>query len=143
MSSKPQQTTYNTRLHTRARASSVSIPAHEKNVKIRAKRPDELTKEQKKVVSEAEQQLTEDECTRVNQREYSVRHNRGNDMESPGEGPSKGKGPDTQNWGAMNLEDEELDMEAQYAALESYKLAKQMASESESEDPSGDEPGNP
>ncbi|KAG1721725.1 uncharacterized protein EDB91DRAFT_1274903 [Suillus paluster] len=111
--------------------------------KSRAKRPNELTKEQKKVVSAAEQQLTEDECTRVNRRKYSVRHDCGNDTESPGEGPSKGKGPDPWNWGAMNLEEEELDMEAQRAALESYKLAKQMAGESESEDPSRDEPGDP
>ncbi|KAG1719770.1 uncharacterized protein EDB91DRAFT_1179744 [Suillus paluster] len=221
MSSKPKQTTYNTHSRTRTRASSVSTPAHKKNVKVRddfgnlivnllssVKTPVEgprspaeppnaagspLTSEGRSYETENEIQpalrpvrsysdvvrvrtpsvdpwvdreirlaastlveiptaanprtmmivfgrplqenATErrsstmstragqrDPMSRVNRRKYSVRHDRGNDTESPGEGPSKGKGPDPRNWGAMNLEEGELDMEAQRAALESYKL---------------------
>ncbi|KAG1726359.1 uncharacterized protein EDB91DRAFT_1166366 [Suillus paluster] len=198
MSSKPKQTMYNTRSCTRARASSVSTPAHEKNVKVHddfgnlivnllssvktpaegPRSPGQSYETENEIqptlrpirsysdVVRAEirlaastlveiptaenipalgspanprtmmivlgRPLQENATERrssmtVNQRKYSVRHDHGNDTEPPGEGPSKGKGPDPWNWGEMTLEEEELDMEAQHAALESYKLAKRMA----------------
>jgi hypothetical protein len=47
------------------------------------------------------------------------------------EGTSKGKGADPQNWGNAMLEDEDLDLEEQRAALESFKTAKEIASQTE------------
>lgn len=47
-----------------------------------------------------------------------------------GEGNSKGKGVDPRNWGV--LDDEDLDLEEQRAALESFKTARDLASQSES-----------
>ncbi|KAG1874102.1 hypothetical protein C8R48DRAFT_769477 [Suillus tomentosus] len=49
-----------------------------------------------------------------------------------GEGTSKGKGVDPQNWGDMMLNEEELDLEGQRAALESFKMAKEIASQTAS-----------
>jgi hypothetical protein len=48
------------------------------------------------------------------------------------EGTSKGKGADPQNWGNAMIEDEDLDLEEQRAALESFKTAKEIASQTES-----------
>ncbi|KAG1833666.1 hypothetical protein DFJ58DRAFT_847754 [Suillus subalutaceus] len=49
-----------------------------------------------------------------------------------GEGTSKGKGADPRNWGAALLDDEDIDLEEQRITLESFKTAKELASETES-----------
>jgi hypothetical protein len=105
----------------------------------RTEKPEGLTDEQLRAVNEAKKGLTEDESLRLSRREASVSR-RGTTMtepESRDEGPSKGKGVDPKNWGAL-VDDEEIDVEAQHAAFESYKLAKEMG-ESESTQSEGGE----
>ena len=48
-------------------------------------------------------------------------------MSLQGEGPScqKGKTIDPQEWGGLHLDPKEVDMEAQAAVLESFKLSKE------------------
>ncbi|KIK33075.1 hypothetical protein CY34DRAFT_100292, partial [Suillus luteus UH-Slu-Lm8-n1] len=46
----------------------------------------------------------------------------------------KGKAPDPRNWGGANLSDEDLDIEAQRAALNSFKAAQMEAESSEEGD---------
>ncbi|KAG1784934.1 uncharacterized protein HD556DRAFT_1461102 [Suillus plorans] len=49
-----------------------------------------------------------------------------------GEGTSKGKGVDPRNWGDAMLDEEDLNLEEQRAALESFKTAREIASQTES-----------
>jgi hypothetical protein len=87
-----------------------------------------LTKEQSSVVKQAEQKLTTEQKQKISRRyenaskimEPNERH------PSHNEGPSnrKGKGPDPKNWGAVDLSDSELNMEAQKAALDSFAQKK-------------------
>jgi hypothetical protein len=74
-----------------------------------------LTKEQEEeLVREAKCRLMDDEWERVNRR-HSTMASRV-ETESPASvhaGPSKGKAPDPREWGAVGLEEDELDMEAQ------------------------------
>ncbi|KAG1738590.1 uncharacterized protein EDB91DRAFT_1082633 [Suillus paluster] len=88
-----------------------------------------LTQEQEDLVRKAEDKLTQAEKKRIRTR-WNIPSRPASDgsesEESPGEGPSKRKGkvPDPRNWGGAELEDEDLDMEAQRAALDSYRAAK-------------------
>ncbi|KAJ8586904.1 hypothetical protein M405DRAFT_864199 [Rhizopogon salebrosus TDB-379] len=84
-----------------------------------AKRPDKLMDKQRTAIHKAEGRLTEAERTKLALREEKVRQA----LES---GPSKGKGTDPQNWGGIQFVPEEIDLAAQKAALESYRLAKRQ-----------------
>jgi hypothetical protein len=98
----------------------------------RAKRPDELTDEQRTAVRKAEGRLTEAERTKLALREEKVR-------QALEIGPSKGKGTDPRNWGGIQLVPEEIDLAAQKAALESYRLAKRQEETDSEQRESGSE----
>ncbi|KAG2111732.1 hypothetical protein DEU56DRAFT_762140 [Suillus clintonianus] len=93
------------------RSSSREVPAG-------GPRASELNQEQEHLVRLAEKKLTGSDRKRIETREraYIV----------PREGPSKekGKAPDPRNWGGTEFEDDEVDVDAQRAALESFRLAK-------------------
>ncbi|KAJ8590843.1 hypothetical protein M405DRAFT_861041 [Rhizopogon salebrosus TDB-379] len=88
-----------------------------------------LTSEQLRSVRKAEYLLSAGERDRIEKRRTFISSR----AESRGEGPSKGKNPDPREWGAANLTEEELDADAQRAALESWNAAKALASEVGSE----------
>ncbi|KAG1719376.1 uncharacterized protein EDB91DRAFT_1340942 [Suillus paluster] len=96
----------------------------------RAKTPDILTGAQKSTVQAAERQ------ERLSQRDSTTAPS---EMSPSGGGPSKGKGIDPGNWGAITNEGE-IDIEEQCTALESYRVAKDLASQSESPQEEEDDP---
>ncbi|KAG1785780.1 uncharacterized protein HD556DRAFT_1456311 [Suillus plorans] len=105
-----------------------------KDLTEQAKKPGELTVEQIKTVDTARKSLTEAERVRLSQREANIKQHMSNRQKTRGPetaGPSKGKGADPGNWGALDSE-EDIDLEGQRAALESYKAAKELAEASDS-----------
>jgi len=96
-----------------------------------------LSPGQIKIVQEAEQRLTtpQRETIKKRARAVGVPHSfrfgrpRNDDDVSRGEGPSqgKGKGPDPGNWGDIDFSDEDIDLDAQRAALESWKTVQKWA----------------
>ncbi|KAG1793840.1 uncharacterized protein HD556DRAFT_1476184 [Suillus plorans] len=91
--------------------------------------PENLTREQENLVREAENKLTPAEKERVWTR-WNIPSRPSSDGSEPEEsqvaGPSKDKGkvPDPRNWGNANLDEEDIDLEAQRAALASYRAAR-------------------
>ncbi|KIM42784.1 hypothetical protein M413DRAFT_408828 [Hebeloma cylindrosporum] len=75
----------------------------------------------KDLVAAAEKMLTAAQKDRIERRNNKVAQARNPSIVSLGEGPSKmkGKGVDPLNWGNANLSEEDLDPEAQQAALDS------------------------
>ena len=88
-------------------------------------RKNTLTTEQARTVQTAEGALTAEQSELVRRR-YDNTALRPEKSLSRGEGPSrsKGKGRDLRNWGNVPLEPEELDLEVQAAALESFSRRK-------------------
>jgi hypothetical protein len=84
-----------------------------------------LTAEVQSAVQQAEQTLTHAQKERIMRRHENVRNSHHERSESRGEGTSnpKGKQIDPREWGNVNLSDSEADVNAQHAALESYKVA--------------------
>ncbi|KAG2092938.1 uncharacterized protein F5147DRAFT_657550 [Suillus discolor] len=88
-----------------------------------------LTREQENLVRKAENKLTPAERERIRTR-WNLPSRPASDgsesEESPGEGPSrsKGKAPDPRNWGHADIEEDDLDLEAQRAALDTYRAAR-------------------
>ncbi|KAG1811324.1 hypothetical protein EV424DRAFT_1349662 [Suillus variegatus] len=88
-----------------------------------------LTWEQENLVRKAENKLTLAERERVRTR-WNIPSRPSSDSseseESPVAGPSKDKGkiPDPRNWGDVDLDDEDIDLEAQRATLASYWAAQ-------------------
>ncbi|KIK43568.1 hypothetical protein CY34DRAFT_81548, partial [Suillus luteus UH-Slu-Lm8-n1] len=82
----------------------------------------ELSQEQDNLVRLAERKLTNDDRKKIKARERTLNLSRGSSTLSREEGPSrdKGKAPDPANWGNLELEDGEADLDAQRAALESF-----------------------
>ena len=90
---------------------------------------------QAKVVQEVEQQLTTpqretiEKCARVVGVPHSFRFGQphDNDNMSRGEGSSKGKGkgPDPGNWGGIDFANEDIDLDAQHTALETWKTIQE------------------
>ena len=86
-----------------------------------------LRTEKETVINQAEEQLTTAQKKQISRRYEKIQEKPLNRAESPasqGEGPShpKGKNVDPWNWGAAQLSDEDLDVDAQRAALESFKV---------------------
>jgi len=89
------------------------------------------------VVHEAKKGLTPDDRIRINKRITTLKNrpagrqgNETSETTSRGEGPStldKGKGIDPQNWGALSENGDDLDLDGQRAALESWNLAHDIA----------------
>lgn len=79
-----------------------------------------LTAEQAKVVKVAAEGMTEEQRQKLSRRTERIHHKHGSEV-SRGEGPSnrKGKTIDPREWG--NVSQDGLDIEAQAAALESFK----------------------
>ncbi|KAG0692532.1 hypothetical protein DFH29DRAFT_882346 [Suillus ampliporus] len=96
----------------------------------RAKTPEALSNEQRETVGKAERMLTQAERQRLAKRNFSVstRETATTRETDHGEGPSKGKGTDPRNWGTAMIEDEDLNLDEQRAALESFRTAKELAS---------------
>ncbi|KAG1791608.1 uncharacterized protein HD556DRAFT_1437292 [Suillus plorans] len=97
-----------------------------KDLADQIKESGELTVEQLKVVNAARKSLTETERRRLGRREANVGQRESTRPTTDTE--SKGKGVDPRNWGALAHEDE-IDVEEQRVALESYKTTKQMIDE--------------
>ncbi|KAG2752282.1 hypothetical protein P692DRAFT_201852930 [Suillus brevipes Sb2] len=86
----------------------------------------ELSREQDTLIKLAEDNLTEDDRKRIAARQRTLNIQRDRSL-SREEGPSrdKGKAPDPANWGDLDLEDGEVDLDAQRATLESFRLARE------------------
>jgi len=93
--------------------------------KLRIPKPVVLEKEFSKVVHEAEKSLTPAERETIARRSQKVAKRRER-SKSRGEGPSepKGKSIDPREWGNAGLSPEEINVETQRAALESYAKPK-------------------
>ncbi|KAG2140088.1 hypothetical protein DEU56DRAFT_798567 [Suillus clintonianus] len=110
-------------------------------------RPQDLSSEQRAAVETARKRLTSKERELCARREESLSRREETTttpgLEIRGAGPSKGKGMDPRNWGAL-VEEEEINLEEQRAALESYRKAKDIANESEenSDQEEQEEPAN-
>ena len=77
---------------------------------------------------EAEKSLTQAQKQKIALRQKKLNLNPPGEL-APCEGPSgsKGKGIDPQNWGNVHLNEEEADVEAQRAALDSLRARKKRA----------------
>jgi len=84
-----------------------------------------LTAEIQTAVQQAEQALTSAQKEHISRRHNKVREPYRERSESRGEGVSnpKGKQVDPREWGNVHISDSEADVNAQQAALESYKMA--------------------
>ena len=82
-----------------------------------------LTSEQNQAVKKAAENMTADQKQQVQRRQEKVQPRRKSSVTSQGEGPSKpkGKGIDPREWGNVNFSNDSLDVDAQAAALNSYK----------------------
>ena len=82
------------------------------------KRP--LTSEQTKAVKKATEGMTAEQKEMIRRRQNKVRPRQDDSVSSRGEGPSKNKGKtiDPREWGNVDIEHEDLDVEAQEAALD-------------------------
>ena len=91
-----------------------------------------LTSEQTQAVKKAAEGLTSEQKQKILRRQEKVRSRRDSSESSRGEGPSrpKGKGIDPREWGNVNLSRESLNVEAQAAALRSYKDQSKATKES-------------
>ncbi|KAG1758653.1 hypothetical protein EDD22DRAFT_748131, partial [Suillus occidentalis] len=78
------------------------------------------------LVKEAETRLTPDERQRILERKRAEDTAQAEEhtLTSQEEGPSKGKEVDPRNWGGANLEDGELDVEAQKEALSNWERTR-------------------
>ena len=94
-----------------------------------------LSPGQAKVVQEVEQQLTTPQCEMIEKHAHvvgvphSFRFGRPRDDDNmlQGEGPSKGKGKglDPGNWGGIDFTNEDIDLDAQRTALETWKTVQE------------------
>ena len=82
-----------------------------------------LTAEQTKAIKKATESMTADQRQQLQRRQEKVHPRRENSASSRGEGTSrpKGKTIDPREWGNVNISRESLDLEAQAAALNSFK----------------------
>ncbi|KAG2118470.1 hypothetical protein DEU56DRAFT_837728 [Suillus clintonianus] len=95
----------------------------------RSKKVSKLAPESKKptskvdLVKEAESHLTQEERQRILERKRAENEARADEHTNTSreEGPSKGKGVDPRNWGDANLDESEVDLEAQREALRTWK----------------------
>jgi hypothetical protein len=87
----------------------------------------ELSQEQEHLVKLVENKLTETDCKTIEARQHTLNLNR-ESSESRGEGTSqdKGKALDPQNWGNIELDDEDVDLDTQKAALASFRKAQEL-----------------
>ncbi|KAI0794517.1 hypothetical protein C8Q74DRAFT_1445869 [Fomes fomentarius] len=105
------------------------LPPHNKSAQT--VRPARLNDEQQRVVNTAEQSLSEEQRSRIRKRMKTV-HRPRDQSSSRGEGPStmtKGKTVDARNWGAVAIDSDELDPEAQRKEFDKYSAQRSMQQE--------------
>ncbi|KIO10654.1 hypothetical protein M404DRAFT_20901 [Pisolithus tinctorius Marx 270] len=100
-----------------------------------------LRPDQTNAVRRVERQLTLDEREKIRRRSLLMTRDNPEVTSSESDEPSakgegKGKGPDPRNWGNLKLSENEIDPDAQRAALASWNAANRLANESD-----GDQPG--
>ena len=90
-----------------------------------------LTSEQANAVKRAAEGLTAEQKQKILRRQEKVRSRRDASVSSRGEGPSKPKGKaiDPREWGNVDFSRENLDVEAQAAALKTFKAQAKTAKE--------------
>ncbi|RPD63500.1 hypothetical protein L227DRAFT_651120 [Lentinus tigrinus ALCF2SS1-6] len=99
--------------------------------------PVRFNDEQRRVVNAAAGSLTEEQRGRFHKRMQNIRRDRERSG-SHGEGPStftKGKTVDARNWGAVGIDAQELDPEAQRCALENYAAQRALQENDNDIDP--------
>jgi len=99
------------------------------------------------VVRKAKRGLTPDDRVRINKRITALKNrpagrqgDETSETTSRGEGPSafdKGKGIDPRNWGALSENGNDLDLDGQRAALESWNLARDITHSSTADSEEG------
>ena len=89
-----------------------------------------LTREQAQSIQMAMQGMTTEQRQTMQRRQEKTKLRRNSSLSSRGEGPSrpKGKTADFGNYGQLNFSQESLDIEAQAAALKSFKKASKHRS---------------
>ncbi|KIN95766.1 hypothetical protein M404DRAFT_33908 [Pisolithus tinctorius Marx 270] len=95
-----------------------------------------LRPDQTNAVRRAEWQLTLDEREKIRRRSLSMTRDNPEVTSSESDEPSakgecKGKGPNPRNWGNLKLSENEIDPDAQRAALASWNAANRLANESD------------
>ena len=82
-----------------------------------------LTSEQVQAVRRATEGMTDEQRQQVLRRQEKIQPRRGSSTSSRGEGPSRPKGKviDPREWGNVNISQESLNIDAQAAALDSFK----------------------
>lgn len=103
-------------------------------------RGNRLTSEQEIAVKNAEQNLTAEERERIDRRYEKVHFDSDGDESSRGEGPSKGKGVDPSNWGALEFESSKLDVDAQREAMKAWNMVRDQDQNKESKTGKGKSP---
>ncbi|THV00436.1 hypothetical protein K435DRAFT_794179 [Dendrothele bispora CBS 962.96] len=103
--------------------SNVSTSSQQSGDVIKAEENNGINKEQQHLVKLAEEELTNKERDLIRKRHEKVT----NLSDSRGEGSSDGKGKavDPRNWGAANLNTEELNVEAQKRELEHWSKGRE------------------
>ncbi|KAI6010273.1 hypothetical protein EDC04DRAFT_2960670 [Pisolithus marmoratus] len=92
-----------------------------------------LRPDQEKVIREAERQLTLDERECIQRWSLSKTQINHEVLMSKGDEPPrdrKGKGPDPKDWGTLSMSEDELNPEAQRAALASWNATQRLARDS-------------
>ncbi|KAF8232635.1 hypothetical protein L208DRAFT_1396977, partial [Tricholoma matsutake] len=103
-------------------------------------RGNSLTSEQEIAVKNAEQNLTTEERERIDHCYEKVHFNSDGDESLRGEGPSKGKGVDPNNWGALRFESSKLDVNAQREAMKTWNMVQDQDQNKESKTGKGKSP---
>jgi hypothetical protein len=86
-----------------------------------------LTLEQATVVNAAGRNLTAAEQDRIDRRYENLDVSNEDDNESSrGVGPSRGKSIDPKNWGALDFEPSELDLDTQRGAIENWNTIHEV-----------------
>ncbi|KAG2152977.1 uncharacterized protein EDB93DRAFT_1102748 [Suillus bovinus] len=128
----PFVTTSESSAESENRTSWRTIKKHpSKSRKTTKARPKKISLPKPDLVKEAENQLTEEDKQCIYNRKHAeeVAHDDEHTSSSHEEGPSKGKGVDPRNWGNVDLDEPELDPEAQRDALATWAKSKTWANE--------------
>ena len=91
---------------------------------MHASRGSNLTSEQEAAVHAAERNLTGQERAKIDHHYKNVHINSNENDSSRDEGPSKGKGVDPHNWGVLEFEPFELNMNAQWEAMRAWNQVR-------------------
>ncbi|KAF8228571.1 hypothetical protein L208DRAFT_1403551 [Tricholoma matsutake] len=102
-------------------------------------RGNRLTSEQEIAVKNAEQNLTEEQ-ERIDCHYEKVHFDSNGDESLRVEGPSKGKGVDPSNWGALEFESSKLNVDTQREAMKAWNMVRDQDQNKESKTGKGKSP---